>query len=166
MSLARTSFSIRRTPVDSADEWIAESRAEILREARTWIGTPYREQGHMKGTGADCIGLFRGIAENLELYDMATALEAFEPFAAYSRFPNPTKLRAGLAAFFVKIDFAEVLVADILIFRGKQFPQHMAMATDRGLLHCLERHGVVEHIMDEDWFGRFLAAYRFPVLVT
>ncbi|MCK4713545.1 MAG: peptidase, partial [Marinosulfonomonas sp.] len=29
--------------------------------ARGWIGTPYRHQASVKGAGADCLGLLRGI---------------------------------------------------------------------------------------------------------
>ncbi|MGJ3231307.1 MAG: NlpC/P60 family protein [Oceanicaulis sp.] len=37
------------------------SRAAILREARSWIGTPYRHQASVKGAGCDCLGLVRGV---------------------------------------------------------------------------------------------------------
>ena len=30
-------------------------------EARTWLGTPYRHQASLKGAGADCLGLLRGV---------------------------------------------------------------------------------------------------------
>ena len=42
-------------------------RAEVSREqriiaaARGWIGTPYRHQASLKGVGADCLGLVRGV---------------------------------------------------------------------------------------------------------
>ena len=36
-------------------------RAAIVAEARGWIGTPYRHQASLKGVGADCIGLVRGV---------------------------------------------------------------------------------------------------------
>lgn len=35
----------------------AETRAALVREARTWLGTPYAPYGRTKGTGADCIFL-------------------------------------------------------------------------------------------------------------
>ena len=36
-------------------------RAEIVRAARSWIGTPYRHQASLKGVGCDCLGLLRGV---------------------------------------------------------------------------------------------------------
>ena len=37
------------------------TRAAIVAEARSWIGTPYRHQGSLKGAGCDCLGLIRGV---------------------------------------------------------------------------------------------------------
>lgn len=37
------------------------SRAAIVAEARAWLGTPYRHQASLKGVGADCLGLVRGV---------------------------------------------------------------------------------------------------------
>ena len=36
-------------------------RAEIVLAAEGWIGTPYRHQASLKGAGADCLGLVRGV---------------------------------------------------------------------------------------------------------
>lgn len=40
-------------------------RAEVLDEARRWIGTPYRHQASRLGVGCDCLGLLRGIWRSL-----------------------------------------------------------------------------------------------------
>ena len=37
------------------------TRAAIVCEARSWIGTPYRHQASLKGVGCDCLGLIRGV---------------------------------------------------------------------------------------------------------
>jgi NlpC/P60 family putative phage cell wall peptidase len=37
------------------------SRADIVAEARSWIGTPYLHQASLKGVGCDCLGLVRGV---------------------------------------------------------------------------------------------------------
>ncbi|OZA75834.1 MAG: peptidase P60, partial [Azorhizobium sp. 39-67-5] len=36
-------------------------RAAILAEARGWIGTPYCHRASVRGEGADCLGLGRGV---------------------------------------------------------------------------------------------------------
>ena len=37
------------------------TRAAIVAEARSWLGTPYHHQASRKGAGADCLGLVRGV---------------------------------------------------------------------------------------------------------
>src|SRR3954449_10860627 len=37
------------------------TRAAVVAEARSWIGTRYRHQGSLKGVGCDCLGLVRGV---------------------------------------------------------------------------------------------------------
>ena len=43
------------------DNASAEARARIVAAARSWIGTPYHHQASVKGVGADCLGLIRGV---------------------------------------------------------------------------------------------------------
>ncbi len=38
-----------------------EMRARVVAEARAWIGTPYLHRASLKGEGADCLGLVRGV---------------------------------------------------------------------------------------------------------
>jgi cell wall-associated NlpC family hydrolase len=37
------------------------NRDQIVAEARSWVGTPYRHQASVKGVGCDCLGLVRGV---------------------------------------------------------------------------------------------------------
>ena len=54
----------------------AASRAALLVEARSWIGTPYLHQGRVKGVGVDCAMLLlevyerTGLIPHLELADV------------------------------------------------------------------------------------------------
>ena len=38
-----------------------DPRAAVVAEARRWVGTPYRHQASVRGAGADCLGLVRGV---------------------------------------------------------------------------------------------------------
>lgn len=40
-------------------------REAIIAEALTWIGTPYSDAVSVKGVGADCLGLIRGVWRNV-----------------------------------------------------------------------------------------------------
>ena len=35
---------------------------DVVKEARTWIGTPFVHQGRTKGLACDCLGLMIGVA--------------------------------------------------------------------------------------------------------
>ncbi len=41
------------------------TRDDIVAAGRGWIGTPYRHQASLKGVGADCLGLVRGLWREL-----------------------------------------------------------------------------------------------------
>ena len=51
---------------------------QIVAAARRWIGTPYRHQASRIRVGADCLGLVRGVFEEV----MGRAPERPEPYAA------------------------------------------------------------------------------------
>ncbi len=44
-----------------------ERSNHIVSEARSWLGTPFKHQGRVKGVGCDCIGLIAGVARALKL---------------------------------------------------------------------------------------------------
>ena len=80
------------------------TRSRIVALARAWLGTPYHHQASVRGVGADCVGLVRGIwrelygseAEALPAYtrDWAEAAAARRcskpPAATSSRSPRST----------------------------------------------------------------------------
>ena len=39
------------------DDQKMAKRLEIVAEARTWLGTPYRHQGAVKGRAVDCVNM-------------------------------------------------------------------------------------------------------------
>ncbi len=44
---------------------MSTSRSDIVAEALSWVGTPYRHQASLKGVGCDCLGLIRGVWRDL-----------------------------------------------------------------------------------------------------
>ncbi len=42
---------------------MSTSGSDVVRTARTWLGTPYHHQGRLKGVGVDCAGLLIGVAQ-------------------------------------------------------------------------------------------------------
>jgi len=58
--------------------WEALARERVLKEAQTWIGTPYHHAASVKGAGVDCGTLL------IEVYSNAGVIEKFSP-RKYSR---------------------------------------------------------------------------------
>lgn len=144
-------------------------RAEIVAEARRWLGTPYRHQAALFGIGVDCIGLIRRVGEAVG--GLVVTEARYRPFAGYSRSPNPRRMGAGLAAFFDEIPFADADDGDVfwMSWAPQAPPMHTAIAAtwngERTIVHAAEPYGrVVEHRLDEGRVGLIVKAFRYPRL--
>jgi hypothetical protein len=112
----------------------------VVKTAREWIGTPYRDQGSTRA-GCDCRGLMIGLCVELGL---AIAADRYD----YAPEPSGAEMLRYLRANCTMIDFdtaAEAPPAAILAYRvrGDQGPHHLALRTPTGLLHAWDR-AVVE----------------------
>ncbi len=122
--------------------------ARVQAIAGTWIGTPYRHQGALKGVGCDCLGLVRGIWR--ELYGQEPeAVPAYAPDWA-ERSGEERLLAAAERHFSGVASFEESLPGDLVLFR---FRPHLA-AKHAGILACLPREDGGYGRDDEDDCGR------------
>ncbi|MHC5053633.1 MAG: NlpC/P60 family protein [Planctomycetota bacterium] len=130
---------------------------EIIREARTYLGTPFRHQGRLRGVGVDCVGLVVGVGRALGILDHDNT--------AYPRQPDGETLLAELRAHMDEVTLADVGPGDVLVFwflRRRRWPQHIGIATDTGIVHTHAHVGrVVEHGLDDAWRARLCHAFRF-----
>ncbi len=139
------------------------TRMEIVQEARTWIGTPFRHQGSLKGVACDCIGLIKAIGMQFKLMDYDQTYPEALSYANYSMMPDSKRMREALGRWFIPVPVAEAQVADFYFMAWGREPQHVALVTDHGIIHSYSGAGkVVEHSLDDRWRQRIAAAYRFP----
>ena len=138
---------------------------EIVTLARGWLGTPYRHQCAVKGAGADCLGLIRGVWR-----------EAFgdepEPVPAYSRdWSEPQgeeRLWAAALRHLVRQRLDTGHVGDVLLFRMRQgsVAKHLGLQSRCGdaprFIHSYDRHGVIESALSAPWQRRLVARFSFP----
>jgi NlpC/P60 family putative phage cell wall peptidase len=132
------------------------SPEEILAEARRWLDTPFRHQGRCLGVGVDCIGLIVGVARGL-------GLEARDR-TDYPRQPDGVHLEAALDTQLRRLAPGRTRPGDVLLMRIRRLPQHVGILAEHGtLIHAHSAAGrVVEMRLDERWWDRVVAAYRFP----
>lgn len=136
---------------------------DIVRLARSWVGTPYHHQASTKGAGADCLGLVRGVWR--ELY----GCEAETP-PAYSRDwgeanGRETLLDAAARHLVPLTSVSEARPGDILVFRlrADTVAKHAAiLVTPAAMIHAMEGGDAREDRLSPWWRRRLAAAYRFP----
>lgn len=134
------------------------TRSEIVAEARKWLGTPYHHEARVLGHGVDCIGLVLSVAN-------AFGMEVPNQ-TGYSRTPEEDRLLAGLDYYTNRIELAEAKAGDIVVIPFIHRMRHLAILTDKGMIHSYEPKGmVVEHSIDERWRRLFRRAYAFPGVI-
>lgn len=137
--------------------------------ARTWLGTPYRHQASLKGQGADCLGLVRGIWREL----IGAEPEAPPPYSPdWAETGGEETLLEAARRRLVEIPAAQAGPGDVLLFRmtpGSPV-RHCAIlsagAADGGpearMIHAYWGRAVVESWMGQWWRRRLAAAFTWP----
>lgn len=139
--------------------------ALIVEEARLWIGTPYLHQASLKGAGADCLGLLRGLWRSV--YG-----DEPEPVPAYTEdWAEPTHREVLLEAarrWLVPKSLTEAEPGDVLLFRMRDggIAKHLGLQSATGahpcFIHSYTGHGVIESSLSQPWQRRIVARFAFP----
>lgn len=138
------------------NEWVnSVDRDKIVKLARSYEGTKYVHMGRSIA-GLDCIGLVIKVGEDLGY----TINHRDYP---YEQVPDPSTLWAGMNDNFIKKLRTDYLPGDILVFRVRHEPQHMAIYLgDNRIIHSFENAGyTVEVPFCNRWKKRLLAVYSY-----
>jgi len=147
------------------------TRAELIDEARDWIGTPYHHQAELKGVGCDCGGLIRGVSVALGLIPPDYRQQLPEAVRAYPRDPVGDLGQMLCEWFWEQKGIKSAEPGDVAIYAWPGQPaRHTGFLTNHrygglGLLHALNygpRRMVTEHVLDKTWRQRLVAVYRLP----
>lgn len=155
------------------------TRAEIVAEARLWLGTPYHHQGSVLGVGCDCVGLVRGVYRGLigpepedrpnysmdwgEVNGAETMLEYFFKYlSAIPCFDNPL---TGVMTVRRRIANTPGVV---LAMRWKPglVAKHCIVTIGNGqAIQAVNNNVVSEFELSDWWLSRCAAAFDFPGVV-
>jgi len=134
--------------------------------AREWIGTPYRHGAAVRGAGADCLGLVRGVWR--ELYGS----EPEAPGAYTPDWGEPAGVevlwQAAARHLAAVAPDGALLPGQVLLFRLREgaIAKHLGILVRAGaapaFVHSYSGHGVVESALTEPWRRRIAARFTFP----
>lgn len=148
---------------------LADPGPSLAAEAAAWIGTPYAQRAALKGVGADCIGLPRGVYAavcGIVVGDGALPTYSDDWAGAISAEPLLAEIRTRLRE--VDID-APARPGDVLCFRcARRFAvQHVGICESvdevgapRTMIHALKRRGVCRVHLSNTWRPRLVAIFR------
>ncbi|MEO1100578.1 MAG: peptidase P60 [Pseudomonadota bacterium] len=138
------------------------TRSDIVAAARRWIGTPYRHQASMRGVGADCLGLLRGVWRE-QCGDEPETAPPYSP--DWAEILGEETLLMAARRHLVERDIGGAEAGDVLLFRmGAGCPaKHCAIRSpsDR-IIHAYWGRSVVETRLSPWWQRRIAAAFSFP----
>lgn len=132
----------------STDFRLTGEQRKIVKEAKSWLGTPYAYAMSDKGTGTDCSGF---------------VLRVFESSINYSLPRNSAKQ----AEFCEEIAPEKATTGDLLFFGTGSDPlkvSHVGILIDQDkFIHCSTSKGVVETPVTSPYFSqRLLKIGRLP----
>jgi NlpC/P60 family putative phage cell wall peptidase len=136
--------------------------SDIVRVARSWVGTPYRHQASLKDVGADCLGLVRGVWREVEGKEPETA-PAYS--AGWAEAGGGEALAEAARRHMIEIPCADVRAGDLLLFRWRAHlpAKHAGIATSPTHMVHAQDNACVTEIFLSNWWRRHLAfAFRFP----
>ena len=134
--------------------------------AREWLGTPYRHQASVKGEGADCLGLVRGVWRETQGSEPEET-PAYQP--DWAEVGGTETLLDAARRWLVEKPVEEMQPGDILLFRmaGGAPAKHCAILTAMGppeprMIHAYWGRAVVESWMGPWWKRRLAAVFAWP----
>ena len=133
--------------------------------ARGWVGTPYVHQGSVRGAGADCLGLLRGVWREMFAGE-PEVIPAYTP--DWSEPQRDEVLWRAARRNLVEKSVGEVASGDVILFRMRagSVAKHLGIvgcgAPAATFIHAYSGHGVVESPLSEPWRRRIVAAFQFP----
>ncbi len=138
------------------------SRERIVAVARGWLGTPYHHQASVRGVGADCLGLLRGVFRDLY------GCDAQKP-PAYTRdwaeAAGREELLAAAESHLQRVETEAMQPGDVLVFRlraGAPAKHVGILASATTFVHAQEGMRASEVALQNWWRRRIAAVFQFP----
>lgn len=144
------------------EETLSERTEQAIAIARTWIGTPYQHQACLKGHGVDCVGLIKGIYE--ELYEVKTReVVNYTPDWGDS---NGNESLLKIARKYMRpVTPGNVDAGHVVLMRWKRrrVAKHaLLMTSSDTAIHAYNRSPVCEIHLSKWWLDKIVYAFDWP----
>lgn len=144
-------------------------KGRVVAIARSWLGTPYRHQASLRGEGADCLGLLRGVWREL----FGAEPEPILPYRPdWAEIGGEETLLQAARRWLSEIPVDAARAGDVQLFRmAPGCPaKHCAILSAGSLgdseeprmIHAYWGRSVVESWMGAWWRRRLVAAFAWP----
>lgn len=146
------------------------TREQIVDEALSWEGTPFKDQQCLKGHGVDCAMLAFGVAANLGLVDRAMRKKIGKYSPEWHLHQNESTLIKAMEEFGCeKVNYHDMQPGDIVVFKYHNTVSHLGIIVGYEedtwqIIHAVKgsiKRVVLSSIAD-DLERRWRGAYRFP----
>ena len=125
---------------------------DFITEVRSWIDTPFKHAGRVKGVGVDCVGILAGAGKTCGIIDYDNV--NYSPLSVDSAF-----LISELSRFADIIPIRDRRPGDILLINVRGNAQHTGvMVTSDTFIHAYQSAGKVCETRLEPHFIRSLVA--------
>jgi NlpC/P60 family putative phage cell wall peptidase len=141
------------------------SGALVVAAARSWIGTPYVHQASVRGCGADCLGLVRGVWREI-LHREPEAVPAYT--MDWSEPQGDEQLLHACRRIMQAKSLDDDALGDVLLFRMRDgsVAKHLGLQSRIGanarFVHAYSGHGVIETSLTAPWYRRIVGRFAFP----
>lgn len=135
------------------------TRKEVIKVARSYLGTPFAIQGRSPGVFLDCVGVLVCMATDLGL--------PCKDFDAYTETTKPEMVREMLACSMDEIPVEEAIPGDVLMFEfsggGDQAGHVGVLSEPERMIHTWPgaTWKVCENSLGQYWRNRICSAHRF-----
>lgn len=141
------------------------TRSEIVRVARSYLGTKFHHRGRLPGVGLDCAGVL--ICTSRELHLVAPEFD----LPAYTSSPDGHSMLEWCDQYMTRISQAVMQPGDAIVLITDVYPQHLGIIGDYrhgglSIIHAANTSfttgWVVETRLMFSQAQRFVAAYALP----
>jgi len=142
------------------------TRDRFVKEAMTWLDTPWQHQARVKGVAVDCAMFVVGAAYNVGLMTDED-LKMIPNYPKDWHFHNTESMLIPIVESFdvEEIEPEKAIRGDVILFKVGRCESHMGIKLPNDyFIHAygaLSINKVVKMRLDERWKSRLTKAYRF-----